>query len=349
MINEKALARAHTPPAWWYRCGERLALEKHHILSGQWQVLAHRDEVSGPGDYTSGCAGGEPWIVVRDVSGALRGFANVCRHNGTPVADGAGTLEKFVCPYHGWEYQLSGELKSAPRIGGIEEFQREDYALSAFPVMEVGPLVFGNISGDASPLQFNELEQRLEVSDWNQLIRRERRSYHLQCNWKVFVDNYLDGGYHVPFLHPNLSSNLDLKEYKTELFHTYSIQSVSPSSTADKRLGADAIYGWVFPNLMINRYGPMMDINVVFPTGPESCRVDFDWYFEENASEEFVASALLDSEKVQDEDIDVCERLQRGMASMHFKPGPYAPRVEHGKFHFHTLINSHLPDQKSGD
>ena len=183
-----------------------------------------------------------------------------------------------------------------------------------------------------------ELVTRLDDSGWERLVRKERRTYALQCNWKVFIDNYLDGGYHVPYLHPKLSSNLDLNAYRTELYDGYSIQSVSPSEAANQRLAGEAIYGWVYPNLMINRYGPMMDVNVVFPTGPESCRVVFDWYFEEDADEPFVAAALKDSEKVQDEDIDICERLQRGMASMHFKPGPYAPRVEHGKFHFHQLL-----------
>jgi choline monooxygenase len=337
-LADTSLEQARTPPAWWYRSLDRLEVEKVNVLAGNWQVVAHADEVKAKGEFASGCAGGEPWVIVRDLDSVLRGFGNVCRHNGTPVADGSGQLTKFVCPYHGWEYDLTGALLSAPRIGGIKGFQREQYHLSEFQVLEVGPLVFANIAGTAKEIELSELTKRLGESRWDTLVRRERRSYALQCNWKVFLDNYLDGGYHVPFLHPTLAKNLNLGAYKTELFGGYSIQSVSPSAEATERLSAEALYAWVYPNLMINRYGPMMDVNVVFPTGPESCRVVFDWYFDKSAPKSFIDQALTDSERVQNEDIQICERVQRGMASMHFSPGPYAPKVEHGKHHFHHLI-----------
>jgi len=113
-----------------------------------------------------------------------------------------------------------------------------------------------------------------------------------------------------------------------------------PETDARERVNTQAIYAWIYPNVMINRYGPMMDTNVVFPTGPSSCRVVFDWYFQPGCDDEFIAQSIKASERVQEEDIAICESLQVGMGSRHFRPGPYAPRVETGKLHFHRLLHA---------
>ncbi len=334
------LATARTPPAWWYSSPERAALERRAVLAANWQVVAHRDEIEAPGSYLAGCSGGEPWVLVRDGEGRLGAFSNVCRHNGTQVAQGAGRAERLVCRYHGWAYHLDGRLAKAPRIAGVKDFDRSVFGLQPLPVQELGPLVFVNVDGAAPALELGDLAERLTAAGWEGLERRERRSYHLSCNWKVFVDNYLDGGYHVPFLHPDLAGELALGDYRTELFARHSVQSVPSSAEAGERLGSEALYAWIHPNLMINRYGPMMDINVVVPTGPQSCRVDFDWYFEPDRGEDFIQESIRASEQVQEEDIVISESLQVGMGSMHFRPGLYAPDVEQGKYHFHRLVHA---------
>jgi len=336
---------ARTPPAHWYVSDERDRVERRSVLSAGWQVVAHRDEVDRPGSYVAGCDSGEPWVLVRDLAGELRAFSNVCRHNGTQVAQGQGQAETLVCPYHGWAYRLDGRLAKAPRIGGVKQFDRSEFSLPPLGLFQWGPLIFLNLSGDAPPPELSELSRRLDATHWEKLVRVERRSYEIACNWKVFIDNYLDGGYHVPFLHPDLSSELDLKGYKTELFERYSIQSVSPAEDASRRLSADALYAWVHPTLMLNRYGPMMDINVVSPLGPQRCRVQFDWYFEPECSTEFIAKSIASSEQVQVEDIAISESLQVGMGSMHFTPGIYAPGVEMGKHHFHRLVWSDIESE----
>ena len=129
-------------------------------------------------------------------------------------------------------------------------------------------------------------------------------------------------------------------EDRTELFERHSVQSVPPAAQAGERLGSEALYVWIHPNLMINRYGPMMDINVVVPTGPQSCRVDFDWYFEPGRGDDFVQESIVASEQVLQEDIEISESLQVGMGSMHFRPGLYAPTGEQGKYHFHRLVHA---------
>jgi len=227
-------------------------------------------------------------------------------------------------------------------MAGVEGFQREDHNLSPIGLQVFGPLVLINGSGRAQPLELEPLTQRLDAGGWGDLIRVERRSYELFCNWKVFVDNYLDGGYHVPFLHRDLAAELDLQNYRTECFGHYALQSVSSAQGAGERLHGEALYAWVYPNLMINRYGSMMDINVVTPMGPERCRVDFDWYMEPDQDPALIHDRLTASEQVQDEDIAICESLQVGLGSQHYRPGPYAPRVEAAKYLFHRLVAADL-------
>ena len=336
------LERAKTPPASWYRSIYQDQQERRAVLASNWQVVAHLDELQENGSYVSGCAGSEPWVVTKDQEGLLHAFANVCRHNGTQVADGAGQLEQLVCPYHGWRYELDGRLAKAPRIAGVEDFSREKYSLKPLSLQVWGPLVMINSQPNAKALQLDELTRRLDAMNWAGLNRIARRTYDLNCNWKVFIDNYLDGGYHVPCLHRDLAAELDLDSYQTELFEGYSIQSVTGQQKARERLSGDALYAWVYPNLMLNRYGNMMDINVVVPLSTESCRVIFDWYAEPGLDEGFIAESLKSSEQVQKEDIYICERLQVGMGSIHFEPGPYAPTVEMGKYQFHKMLAADL-------
>ena len=268
-------------------------------------------------------------------------------HAGTALASGCGHATQLRCPYHGWTYDLDGRLRTAPRTAGLKGFRREDFGLVPISVSTWGPLLLLNPTGDLPAPDLEPLSSRLEAMDWSQLVYHSSRSYELACNWKVFVDNYLDGGYHVECLHPDLAAELDLANYTTDLYDRFSIQSSPSSGDATDRLAGDAIYAWVYPNLMINRYGPMMDINVVTPTGPGTCRVDFDWYFHQGCTERFKEESLVYSQQVQTEDIDICEAVQVGMGSSHFHPGPYAPRVEMGKHHFHGLLAADL--QGDGD
>ncbi len=329
---------ARTPAAAWYMDQNYHELDLGRVLHTSWQVVAHQQQLDRPGAYLAGCTSGQPWVVLRDAQGDLKAFANVCRHNGTPVAEGRGVTDKLVCRYHGWSYDLGGRLLKAPRIAGIADFDRDDFALAPLPVKVFGPLILVILNGKGCDFQADEVGQSLNQQRWEQLILRHHRRYELACNWKVFVDNYLDGGYHVPSLHQDLASDLDFDSYRTSTFARSSLQTVVSDDESGERLAGEALYVWIYPNIMINRYGPMMDINVVTPLSPSRCLVTFDWYFEADCTDQFIEQSLLASDQVQREDIEVCEAVQRGMGSLHFRPGPYAPRVEMGKFEFHRLL-----------
>jgi len=178
-----------------------------------------------------------------------------------------------------------------------------------------------------------------------------RREYRIACNWKVFCDNYLDGGYHVPFAHPALADGVDMKSYETTIHGSVSLQTVggasassdpvpSPGAVADRRLGNSAMYAFVYPNFMVNRYGPWLDTNWVTPTGPDSCVVVFDYYLEPELANDakFIAESLAASDLVQKEDMWLCGKVQRGIESPGYGAGRYAPSMEAAMYHFHKCL-----------
>jgi choline monooxygenase len=186
-----------------------------------------------------------------------------------------------------------------------------------------------------------------------QLSWFERRSYTVNCNWKVFVDNYLDGGYHVPQIHSGLNSVLDYGEYKIETGERFCVQSSPTVSggadtiTAEVRKGDRVYYFWVYPNFMINWYEGVMDTNLVVPRGIDRTEVVFDYYFmdvSEKAREKNLASIAV-SERIQTEDVAICESVQRGLASRGYSTGRLSVQREAGEHLFHKLLYA---DLKSG-
>ena len=201
--------------------------------------------------------------------------------------------------------------------------------------------IFVNLNPEAPPLesQLDDLPQRISVAG---LRFFARKSYTLACNWKVYVDNYLDGGYHVPHLHKALNSVLDYKEYTIENGAHYALQS-SPmvasqdASVAQTRTGDRAYYYWLYPNFMINLYQGVMDTNLVLPLGREKCLVVFDFFFADT-SPEYNEESVAVSDRVQAEDVDICESVQRGLHSRAYNAGRLSVRRETGEHLFHRLL-----------
>ena len=348
------IEEAWLPPSSWYTDESVYVIERRTVFHNNWLIAARTDQVRKPGDFAAGFMAGEPYVVVRGEDGVLRAFFNVCRHHAAAVMLGEGCTDVMECPYHGWRYGLDGRLLSAPELGGVRDFDREAFGMVPMNVREWGPLVF--ISMGKQPAQWSadlaELGRRLDKMNWAGLHFAERRSYTLECNWKVFVDNYLDGGYHVSCLHRGLAGQLDLDTYKTEIFDRYSVQSVAgrggsggaarPRATDFReRIGYGALYAWIYPNLMINRYGPMMDLNWVLPRGHNQTEVIFDYFFSEvdgRAARDFMTDSLAASDLVQQEDVGVCESVQRGLQSSSYDRGRYSVKREMGEHHFHSLL-----------
>jgi choline monooxygenase len=345
------LERASTIPAPWYTDPRVLELELRTVFRRSWQYGGGLDRLRTPGDYvTCELPGGEPIVVVRGEDEQLRAFFNVCRHHAAAVVtDAQGSARQFRCPYHGWTYALDGALKGTPDFTGVCDFDRAANGLVPVECSAASAWAFVTPDGGGVSLeQFlgSDLVGQLDALRLDSLHWVERRNYTLDCNWKVFVDNYLDGGYHVPHLHKGLDSVLDYSEYTIANGERYCLQS-SPmvSEGADERTkavrhGERAYYYWVYPNFMINCYGRAMDTNLVIPRGVDRTEVIFDFYFADVSAAAYAANleSIAMSEHIQQEDVSICESVQRGLKSRAYGAGRLSVRREAGEHLFHRLL-----------
>ncbi|MBK8266806.1 MAG: Rieske 2Fe-2S domain-containing protein [Planctomycetes bacterium] len=346
------LERASTIPAAWYSDSRISELENQSVFGGTWQVVARVDQLGQPGAYVTANLAGEPIVIVRGQDRELRGFFNVCRHHAAAVmTETQGTCTVMQCPYHAWTYALDGSLKGMPDWEGVCDFDKRDFGLVPIRIATWENFVFANLGSGADTLDafLGDMPERIAPLKLTDLKFFERRSYDLNCNWKVYVDNYLDGGYHVPHLHKGLNTVLDYSEYKIETKGNYCLQwsPMTPgkdANTASVRRGETAYYYWVYPNFMLNWYEGVMDTNLVLPLGVDRCRVIFDFFFADvgpNALDHNQRSIAV-GERVQQEDIDVCESVQRGLKSRAYNTGRLSVRREAGEQQFHRLLHADL-------
>lgn len=347
------LSQASTIPARWYVEPRIAELERLSVFSKTWQLVARTDQVSAAGQFVTTSVAGEPVVVVRDGDGALRAFYNVCRHHAAAVVtEPCGSASLLRCPYHGWNYGLDGSLKGMPEFEGVENFDRAQNGLVPIRVETWECFVFVNLDDNAQSLPdfLGGLVKRVAPLGVGKLHYFDRRIYNINCNWKVFVDNYLDGGYHVPHLHKGLNSVLDYKKYTIENEDRYCLQS-SPmtassedAATGAARKGDRAWYFWQYPNLMINCYEGYMDTNLVIPVDVDHCAVIFDFYFAniDEAHREYNEQSVNVGARVQEEDLGICEDVQRGLKSRAYAAGRLSVRREAGEQLFHRLLAADL-------
>src|SRR5262249_43399830 len=250
--------------------------------------------------------------------------------------------------YHGWSYALDGHLIGTPEFEGVQDFRREEQVLPRFPVDTWSGLVFVNLNPSARPLSET-------VGDLPELLRRDlpsmdraaRKEWTIRCNWKVYVDNYLEG-YHIPVVHPGLMQELDYARYRTETGGMYSVQRAPLKQTAPgrlrkekKELDDEAQYFWIFPNLMLNVYADNFSTNLILPIGHDQTLTIFEWFFgdpRDPVVRETVRQTIEFSDEIQREDIAICEAVQRGLRSRTYDRGRYSVKRESGVHHFHTLL-----------
>jgi choline monooxygenase len=347
---ELPLERARTIPAAWYRDPEVYELERRSVFADSWQPVGRREQLTAPGSFVTTELAGEPILLVRGEDGVLRAFANVCRHRAAPLMTAAcGQATRLRCRYHGWTYDLAGRLRGVPEFDGVEDFRREDNGLVGLVVAEWGPFAWVHVEAPALSLDDYLAPMPAQVTEEvATLTWVTRREYDVACNWKVYVDNYLDGGYHINSVHPGLAGVLDYTNYRTEVRGNTSVQT-SPLRPAEGAVGAvragkSTQYWWVFPNLMLNLYPGLMDTNLVLPLGPDRCRVVFDYYFADAgpASARYIEESIAVTHQVQIEDGGICEEVQRGLGSSKYDTGRFSVRREIAGYYFHQLLARRL-------
>lgn len=345
-LESTPIETSWTIPSAWYTDPAFHDLDRDAIFARTWQGVGHLGQVRAPGDYFTCVVADSPVIVLRDKDGMLRAFYNVCRHRGGPLAtEPTGCVKALTCQYHGWTYLLDGSLRGVPRWDRVDLFDKKDYGLVPIRVETWQGQVFVNLAPDAAPLAHSMagIGERFAPVRLDAMTFVKRIDYEVACNWKVYVDNFLEG-YHVPYVHPELMKLYDFRKYQTEVFDEYSLQwsPLAPGDAPyDIRPGDNAYYFSVFPNYMLNILPGRVQTNLVVPLAHDRCRVEFGFHYLDAtgpAAEAAIADDLDYSDRVQREDMDICVHVQRGLGSRAYDRGRFSVDAELGVHHFQERL-----------
>jgi choline monooxygenase len=280
----------------------------------------------GPRAWWADNLAGFPVILVRDDGGVIRGFHNVCRHRAGPLTKGeAGICDgALTCQYHGWRYALDGRLRAARDFGLASDFDVRDYSLLPVRVETWRGLLFAAISDDPPPLAdlLSPLRRRLADVDWSELRISARRTHMLACNWKTYVENYLEG-YHIPLMHPALDAEMESEKYSVEVEGRVALHHAPPKK-------ADAVYdglwAWVWPNIAFNIYQRGMMMERMTPIGHTHTRLDYVYLTP--GGEPVPTATIAMSDQVVAEDKWITERVQENLNAGIYERGRLSPKHE---------------------
>ncbi len=336
-------AAAYTDPA-------VLAWERRHLFAGSWPCLGRladltRDDHGTPVSQRA--------VVVGDISVLLtfpdggtdvRAFANTCRHRGHEILPegGTGTKRALVCPYHAWSYDLQGGVVVAPGFDRVETFDPGEHGLVALPAHVWHGWVFVNATADAPPFDqhLGDLDRVVAAYAPENLVLGARHTYDAAANWKIVCENYHEC-YHCPLIHPELcqvspptsGDNYDLPGAwvggRMDLDEHAETMSLTGASGGAFIEGADrrhVEYLGLFPNLLISLHPDYVMTHRMMPLAPDRTWIECSWYFPSTDVNPAYAVDFWDLTNKQD--LGACESVQRGLASPHFKPGPFAPNED---------------------
>ncbi|WP_028102872.1 aromatic ring-hydroxylating oxygenase subunit alpha [Pseudoduganella violaceinigra] len=337
------LEQAHALHAGFYTGMHWLDFEQREVFGKSWQLAAHAGDLQHPGDHVTADIAGKPIIIICQQDGSLQAFFNVCRHRAGPLATCNGKGARALhCKYHGWTYELDGGLRAATEMQDAAGFDKSAIRLPRVQVRAWQGLVFVALDIATPPFEqvFAGIGERIAVAGLPQMRFAKRDTYQLACNWKVYIDNFLEG-YHLPFVHPGLSKVLDYRAYDTELAQWHSLQH-SPLRNNDGIYGdGNAWYYFIYPNIMLNITPGRLQTNRVLPQGDGHCIVEFDYYYtDEPQVQARVQAEQAFSDEIQAEDIAICEHVQQGLASGSYSAGRLNPRRESGVWHFQNLLRA---------
>lgn len=351
------IAKAHTIHTDVYKSQAFFELAKEKIFAPSWQFIGNTDMVAHSGachpfilleHYID-----EPLLLTKDAQGCVHCLSNVCTHRGNLLVYENCTSANLRCKYHGRIFNLDGSFKSMPEFKEVEDFPSPSDNLAQLPLFQWGKLLFTSLQPLQAPsVFFKDMMERVGWLPLQEFVFRPdlSKTYHINCNWALYCENYLEG-FHIPFVHAGLNSAIDFSDYSTELFFPYSSLQLGiskdgtdcfdlPADSVDYGKKVAAYYFWVFPNMMFNFYPWGLSINVVQPTSVSTTQVQFLQYVWKDELRSTGAGADLD--KVEMEDEEIVQQVQKGIRSRFYQQGRYSVTREKGTHHFHQLLAEFL-------
>jgi choline monooxygenase len=320
------------------------------LFRRHWWLLGPADSVADNGAYVAQCLFKRPLVVVRDRQGELRGFYNLCRHRAGPlVFDGSGQRRDFVCRYHGWRYACSGELLKTPGFEPAEIGDTEELGLLPIRAATWNGLLFVCLDESAPALDewlgdIAAIAARFDSPAGMQFDGEVRKP--AACNWKAYGDNSCEG-YHVGMVHGALGSSVqresvDIKAYDNGRFVGF---DVSYGTGRDRSRAGRGYWIYKFPGLLLHFSEYAFNAESVLPLSAGSIELR-RWFWSDAAScrEHGVdpASIRPNSEQVMDEDVLICEAVQRNLAAGVYPGGRLSAAREPGTRYFQRLVREAL-------
>jgi phenylpropionate dioxygenase-like ring-hydroxylating dioxygenase large terminal subunit len=337
--------------ATWYTDPDVFAHEQSAIFARTWQFACHSSELAKAGDYVAFKIGRVNLFAVKDRSGAVRCYHNVCRHRAHELVEGKGSRPFIVCPYHGWRYDLDGVLKSAPGEDQVPGFDRACIRLRAVKTEVFCGFVFVNLDADAEPMEAwypgVEAELRNFVPGIDNLQPIKQIPVEEACNWKVSVENYSEC-YHCKLRHPTFASGvIDPDRYDISprgycLRHT-SVQASSAKMTyaidAANPHAGDYSSWYLWPAISFQVYpGSVLNTYLWRATRHDKVTVWRSWYTPGGDPSDAVDRlAQQDLDTTVAEDIGIVESVQRGLESGSYEPGPLVINPQGGVLSEHSI------------
>jgi choline monooxygenase len=348
----RPLLEAETMPAWCYTSPAFYRREVERIWRKVWNFIGSVTQIPNPGDYFTLTFAGVPVIVLRDREGALRAFANSCRHRGSELLEGNGNCRSIVCPYHSWTYELDGRLRGAPDMEKTEGFDKADFSLLPISIDTWGGFLFINFDEHAEPLQMflGDLPEKLAPYRLEDMVLARRKVYDMACNWKLFVENAKEA-YHIGTVHRATinkyasakSAGYWVEEAKGEYVVTFAQHEGSMALLKGAK-GFPIIEGLEGRREAGGTYAPL-----IYPSTYLGCTIDTVWYLEMHPlgpdRTRMVHGALFPKKRFErpdfeeiaknyyhrwdvtlEEDIVASERQQKGLDSPYAPPGRFSYR-----------------------
>jgi len=344
-LQQEPIERAETIPSSWYHSKAMLEFEKEMLFSKFWQLACHSSELPETGDMHTLEVADNPLLLVRNEENKINAFYNVCKHRGGPVAVKKGTTSVLKCQYHGWTYLLDGSLRGVPQFRKVDLFDKKDFGLERVHFDEWKGLIFVSLDDDIQPADnfLSGIKAQIAPIDISSFQFVEKESYIIDCNWKVYVDNFLEG-YHIPIVHPELAKLLDYREYKTDTSDWYSLQysPIQNGNNLYKSENGKAYYYFIFPNIMLNILPGRLQTNIIRPITPDKTEIVFNYYYENPDDSAMIEEDIAYSDKIQQEDIEICELVQKGLKSKAYDKGRFSVEREQGVYHFQSLLKKEL-------
>ena len=292
-------------------------------------------------------------LVLINNKNKISCFSNVCTHRGNIlINDTCNIKNNITCGYHGKQFDSFGKFKFMPKTEGMKNFPTEKDNLTEISVGRWNQFVFASLAPKIKFTElFKEINERIEwmpIKDFK-FSKTLSKDYYVDANWALYCDNYLEG-FHIPFIHKDLNNVLDFKNYDIEI-NKYSNLQIGiasdndicfdlPSSSKDFGKKIAAYYFWIFPNLMLNFYPWGLSINIITPISVNKTKIEFKSYIWDESKLDKGAGADLD--KVELEDEEIVQQVQKGVASRYYKSGRFSPKMEKGVHHFHTLVSKFM-------